>query len=623
MAFNKGRADDRKNWMNKYQEGSFVDHSKNKLSYEDFVNKELVQFARYDLMRSVPSVMDGLKPTQRKVLYCCFKRNLRSDVKVAQLVGYVGEHSAYHHGEMSLSGTIVSMAQDFVGSNNINLLVPSGQFGTRAQGGKDAASARYIYTRLHPLTRLIFSQLDDPVLDYQVEEGQSIEPYWYAPVIPLILVNGCDGIGTGWSTQVPNYNPLDVIDNMRQYIKRKPMRGMQPWYRGFTGTIKPSGEKGRYDCLGSFAQTSTTIMQITELPLRKWTQDYKEFLQSMMPGSDSKKGKLNVYDVREYHSDKRVHFVVRLDGNKLKERAAGEGGVEGVMRLKGSLSETNMVLFDSDGKIKKYKNVKDIMMEFAKVRLKMYDVRKKYMIQKLTLEKELLGNRARFIAMIIAKKLHVNNRKKADVVKDLTRFKFRKFGDTTPPRTGYEYLLGMQILTLTLERKLELEKLYKFKAEELAKLKKTTIQQLWTADLDRLEGGVRDLYGKELAEEEKRAAGAGKRKRKSSGEDEDDEMAGVELLKRPAAASSNLKLWKGAKKGRGAGRGRSRGKKGRGKADEDEEDDEKDGAEGEDGENATPVSEATEHLFGDVGRWTSGLLKAPGGLGGGKKRRKF
>merc|ERR1719169_351035 len=176
--------------MNAYVEGTCIDHTKDIVSYQDFVNLELVQFSKYSVMRSVPSVMDGFKPTQRKVLFCCFKRNLRSDVKVAQMVGYIGEHSAYHHGEMSLSGTIITMAQDFVGSNNLNLLVPSGQFGTRLQGGSDHASARYIYTRLAPMTRLIFSPLDDAVLNYLEEDGQRIEPEWFAPIIPMILVNG-------------------------------------------------------------------------------------------------------------------------------------------------------------------------------------------------------------------------------------------------------------------------------------------------------------------------------------------------------------------------------------------------------------------------------------------------
>jgi len=605
MAFNKGRSDDRKSWMNKYQEGTFLDHSKTAVSYEDFVNKELVQFSRYDLMRSVPSVMDGLKPSQRKVLYCCFKRNLRSDVKVAQLGGYVGEHSAYHHGEASLAATIVSMAQDFVGSNNLNLLVPSGQFGTRAQGGKDAASARYIYTRLAPITRLLFNPLDDPVLDYQVEEGQKIEPFWYAPIIPLILVNGTEGIGTGWSTSVPNYNPLDIIANMRQFIKKKPMRSMPPWYRGFTGTIKPSGEKGKYDCRGSYTKSSSTILQITELPLRKWTQDYKEFLQSNMPGGDQKKAKLNIYDVREYHTERTVHFVVRMDGSRLKNAEEKEG-IDAVMRLKSTINETNMVLFDHEGRITKYKSAKAIMDEFAKVRLKMYDMRKKYLIQKLTLEKELLGNRARFIAMIIAKKLHVNNRKKADVVKDLVKFKFRRFGDTTGTRTGFEYLLGMQILTLTLERKLELEKLYKAKNDELVQTKKTSVQQMWSADLDKLEDAIREMY----QNEDERQARASGQKRKAGLPSSGDAS---QALKRPAASP---KLWKGAKtKGRGGARGRGRGR-GRGGPVQEEEEEDQEAAE-------APVNEATEQLFGDVGRWTAGLLKAPGGLGGGRKRRRI
>merc|ERR1719277_593048 len=311
MAFSKSRADDRKVWMNGYQEGTFVDHSQPSLTYEDFVNYELVQFSKYSVMRSVPSIMDGFKPTQRKVLYCCFKRNLRSDVKVAQLVGYVAEHSAYHHGEASLATTIVSMAQDFVGSNNINLLVPSGQFGTRLQGGKDAASARYIYTRLSPITRLCFSPLDDAILAYQDEEGQMIEPYWYVPVIPMVLVNGAEGIGTGWSTSVPNYDPRTIIENLRLFIRRKKMKPMQPWYRGFRGTITPTkGERGKYDSCGVWSDKGNRV-EITELPLRRWTTDYREFLQSFLPGSE-KKSKIKLSDVREYHTENTVHFRLQF-----------------------------------------------------------------------------------------------------------------------------------------------------------------------------------------------------------------------------------------------------------------------------------------------------------------------
>ena len=92
------------------------------------------------------------------------KNNITKDSKVAQLSGSVSELSRYHHGEQSLNGTIVNMAQNFVGSNNINLLEPNGQFGTRLQGGDDSASERYIFTQLNPLTRYIFPEADDSVL---------------------------------------------------------------------------------------------------------------------------------------------------------------------------------------------------------------------------------------------------------------------------------------------------------------------------------------------------------------------------------------------------------------------------------------------------------------------------
>jgi len=574
MAFSKSRADDRKMWMNGYVEGTFVDHSQPSVSYEDFVKLELVQFSKYSVMRSVPSVMDGFKPSQRKVLFCAFKRNMRSDVKVAQLVGYIGEHSAYHHGEASLAGTIISMAQDYVGSNNVNLLVPSGQFGTRLQGGSDHASARYIYTRMSPVTRLLFSPLDDAILSYLNEDGQMIEPSFYVPVIPMVLVNGCAGIGTGWSTDVPNYDPLAIIDNLRSWLQKKKMKPMRPWYRGFSGAIEPIG-KGCYYSWGKFHETDDGL-EITELPVKKWTQDYKEFLQGMLPGGDSKSN-VSVADIREYHTERKAHFSVKIGAEMVAK--AKEAGIEHTFKLWGTLAETNMVLFDSEGKIKKYKNTLEIMEEFAGVRLKYYDHRKKYLIDKLTLERDLLSNRARFIAMIISKKLHINNRKKADVVKDLTRLRFQKFGDQSPPRSGFEYLLIMHIVSLTKERKEELERMAKDKANELEKVKRTSIQQMWLTDLDRVEAAITKIYEDENAEAADAKGGGGKgTKRKASSA----------KPRRKAAP---------------------------------EEDGE--GPEGGD-EAAAAAADPFDNPFGDVAKWTTGALKAKlesGGPSAMKKRR--
>lgn len=137
MAFNKKKADARKDWLRLYKPGTFLNHDVNVIPISDFVNKELILFSMADNIRSIPSVADGLKPGQRKVLFGCFKRNLQKEIKVAQLVGYVSEKTAYHHGEQSLTTTIVGLAQNFVGSNNINLLSPNGQFGTRLAVSRD------------------------------------------------------------------------------------------------------------------------------------------------------------------------------------------------------------------------------------------------------------------------------------------------------------------------------------------------------------------------------------------------------------------------------------------------------------------------------------------------------
>jgi DNA topoisomerase-2 len=188
MVFSKNRVDDRKKWLNNLQKGTYLDYSEaqgTSVQYSDFVNKEFILFSQADNQRSIPHIMDGFKPSQRKVLFSCFKRKLKAEIKVAQLAGYISEHSAYHHGEASLTGTIIGMAQNFVGSNNVNLLTPSGQFGTRRMGGKDAASPRYVFTKLENIARKIFHPDDDPLLNYLNDDGLTIEPDFYMPVIPM------------------------------------------------------------------------------------------------------------------------------------------------------------------------------------------------------------------------------------------------------------------------------------------------------------------------------------------------------------------------------------------------------------------------------------------------------
>ena len=506
MAFNKKKADDRKEWLRGFQPGTFMDHSVPEISITDFINRELILFSMADNARSIPSSVDGFKPGHRKILYACFKRNLRSEIKVAQLTGYVAEHSAYHHGEQSLSSTIVGMAQNFVGSNNLPLLEPIGQFGTRLQGGKDAASARYIFTNLSSLARAVFHPSDDPLLKYLVDDGQPIEPEWYLPVIPMLLVNGSDGIGTGWSSTIPNYDPRDVVEAIYCLMEDKDIPEMTPWYRGFTGRIEKDGAD-RYRVTGVIEKIDSTTVEITELPIRTWTQSYKEQLESWLQGTE--KVQPWIKDYKEYHTDSSVHFVVTLSEQALKD--AEKEGLEKKFKLTASISTSNLVCFDLEGRIKKYDSVESIIRDFYDLRLSYYRKRKEYMLDQMTFELTRLENKVRFVTEIIEGKLVVQNRKKVQILEELKSrdytpiYKNKKNGSqpTTPTVTeineegeadddeqgdksdhGYDYLLTMPIWSLTWEKVQQLMKEMKAKEDDINALIGKTINDLWRTDLD-------------------------------------------------------------------------------------------------------------------------------------------
>jgi DNA topoisomerase-2 len=289
MVFNKKRADDRKDWLGKYERDSYLDTDKETVSYDEFIHKELIHFSKYDCDRSIPNLMDGLKISLRKILFAAFKKNLTSEIKVAQFSGYVSEHSGYHHGEASLNAAIVGMGQNFVGSNNINLLVPSGQFGTRLQGGKDSASERYIFTYLNPITRKIFPGMDDAILKYLNDDGLMVEPIYYAPIIPMILVNGAKGIGTGFSTDVLPYNPNDIISYLCSKLQGNNDHANQefvPYYEGFQGTVAKISDS-KYVIKGSYQLLGNDKIVITELPVGYWTDDFKSHLESLLDSNDS------------------------------------------------------------------------------------------------------------------------------------------------------------------------------------------------------------------------------------------------------------------------------------------------------------------------------------------------
>lgn len=529
MVFDKERAADRRGWiLEEYDEAADVCIEKsngNSVTYEDFVNKEMIHFSHADNIRSVPSMIDGLKPSQRKVLFACFKRKLRSEIKVAQLTGYCAEHSAYHHGEASLQSTskwiqrmsrnweflhfaVIGMAQDFVGSNNINMLVPSGQFGTRIMGGADAASPRYIFTHLSPITRYLFPEADDCLLNYLEDDGLSIEPEFYCPIIPLLIVNGTQGIGTGWSTFIPSHDPKDVVNYIRAKLDdSESLPPIRPFARGFTGRIEPHPSGPGYISFGRATAPKRRIVQIDELPIGCWTAKYKEMLLLM-------RNKGMITSFVENHTTTKVSFTVTVPPVKLDKMK--KSGLEKQFKLSSTLRTSNMHAFGANQQMIKFETVEDIADAYFPYRLRMYEDRMSVLRSNMNYESTLMQNKARFIKSVTdgdidlitgrqsqeataarLVELGFDSGEKLRSIKNNNALG-RRYGDATTtlaPKEekegpDFEYLLNMPLSSLTRERIDGLRSDASKKDIERKRLENLDPKDLWVSELDTLESAL-------------------------------------------------------------------------------------------------------------------------------------
>ncbi|XP_022047589.1 DNA topoisomerase 2-beta isoform X1 [Acanthochromis polyacanthus] len=518
LAFSKKKTDDRKEWLTNFMEDRrqrrmhglpeqyLYGNQARHLSYNDFINKELILFSNSDNERSIPSLVDGLKPGQRKVLFTCLKRNDKREVKVAQLAGSVAEMSAYHHGEQALMMTIVNLAQNFVGSNNVNILQPLGQFGTRINGGKDAASPRYIFTMLSPLAKLLFPAVDSNLLKFLYDDNQKVEPEWYIPIIPMVLVNGAEGIGTGWACKIPNYDAREIVNNINRMLNHQEPMPMLPSYKNFKGVIHELGQN-QYLVSGEVSVIDKNTIEITELPVRTWTQAYKEsVLEPMLQGTD--KTPALISDYKEYHTDTTVKFVVRMSEEKLAQAEAV--GLHKVFKLQSSLTCNSMVLFDHMGCMKRYDSVHDILREFFELRLHYYKLRKDWLLGSLGAEASKLSNQARFVLEKIEGKITIENKSKRELIRMLVQKGYESdpvaawtkaqeksqeedyrdgndsdssvdSGSSSGP--NFNYILSMPLWCLTKEKVEELLKQRDVKKGELNDLQKKSPEDLWKEDL--------------------------------------------------------------------------------------------------------------------------------------------
>lgn len=487
-AFRKKLTDVRKQWLSEYDSsiGISLDDQppSSSMNIADFIDTELIKFSKSDCARSIPHIMDGFKESQRKGLFGVKKAGLTyksKEMRVSQIGAEVSKVSKYHHGEASMFGTITNMAMSFVGSNNVPIFAREGMFGTRMEGGKDAGQPRYIETKMDMLTHLIYRDNDEPLLSSVIDDGDSVEPRFYVPIIPMILVNGCTvGIGTGWSCSVPCYNPIDVINSVREWLSFDGnvydtdndmeicvLTEIHPWYRGFTGEITKVSEN-KYTSYGRVepGKTKGTYV-VSELPIGMWTEKFKEKCDDMMEEKTIK-------DYKDYSSIKEPNFVI----TEVKDGV--ECSIQGLGLTK-NISTNNMVLFDEYGTLKKYDSPERIIDHFCRVRYEYYKKRKQYLIPSIEKEVRILGNKERFIMEVIDETIEIRNVKKDKLMDILEKKGYDKIDDK------YDYLLNMSMWSLTAEKVGKIRDDLKSAKTKLDTIKKTSEKDMWLAELEELE----------------------------------------------------------------------------------------------------------------------------------------
>ena len=502
-AFSKDKADARKNWLKYYNQDNVLKivDGDNKVSYSDFVDNELIHFSNSDNLRSIPDLIDGLKPSQRKVLYSAFKKKLKSDIKVAQFCGYVSEQTSYHHGEASLQSTIINMAQNYPGSNNIELLYPSGQFGTRIANGKDASSPRYIFTRLSELTTSIYNELDGDNLIYLNDDGFSIEPKRYYPTIPMVLVNGAKGIGTGWSIDIPQYNPMDIIKKIENKLNDEEYGdSLVPWYRNYLGSFHKINDK-TFINKGVYEIVNNNTVKVLELPIGVSIDEYKEFLDKAVSGKDPKIDWIENYE--SHSTDTSACFIILCKNKTLQQfimdEVPDETGCNKIhreLKLVKSISLNNMVLYNKEHVLKRYDSPEEIIDEFYTIRLIYYTKRKESLLKKYTHKKDILENKIRFLQEQIDDILVLYKKKKDIVIQELENSNYLKISSKEDSEPDYEYLLSMRMDSVTEEKLNKLKEELADIIDKITDLQSKSNKDLWGDDLNELKNKYESYYSK-------------------------------------------------------------------------------------------------------------------------------
>lgn len=492
-----------------------------------FLDQRLRAYSKSSNRRAIANIMDGEKPSQRKVLYTALHNNMTNETGVIPFAGLVMGLTGYHHGEASLYGAVVGMARKYVGSNNINFLYPGGQFGSRAT--HKPAAPRYLKTRLSQITRLIFRPETDPILEHEIDDGRPVEPRWLMPVIPTVLLNGCNGTGTGWRTFVPPHNPTDLTDRLRAMIetedndayesrtvedrrtmvtrvlKEDAVTGfprLVPYYKGFRGTIRQSSafKYEVFGCLGDKPRchdvrgAGDRQWCVTEFDPSMTIEQYDKFITAV---TDSE-GKPIFADIHKHNSDTEINFIMF----PRKDFQMPEDPMERLQLfgLVTSIDVSNMYLFVPDPAaadgigFRKYDTTEDILVDFYLIRLEAYERQRLYQIEQLHQKIRKLSAKIRFVLAVIRgaqpetrdqpDALVLANRRHADARADAVRIVGEDYDDLI------DDFMKMALRSITQERveaiRQELAKL----EEELVELESINGAALWLDDLDALDAAL-------------------------------------------------------------------------------------------------------------------------------------
>lgn len=413
--FGKDYADWRKNWItNPSVVTTTITRQQPEIPISDFLNTDMHEYSVYSLRRSIPSLMDGMKTSQRKILYACMKKfnsNGNKRVKVAQLSAYVASITNYAHGEDSLNKAIVGMGQDFAGSNNMNILQPLGSFGSRIQRGKDAAAPRYLFTCLSDHAKKLFNKSDDDVLDYQEEEGYKVEPKFYVPQLPIVLINGTLGLATGFRSTIPCFNPDDVRKKIIDKIHgRENDENLKPWFNGFKTNDKTFITKdNKWHIEGDYDFVSSYKLIITEVPINMSIEQYETSVLKKLQENKV---------IRDFDKDHVDENSPRFTVNTLRPfKKEDHDEIMKVFKLTSTIPMTCFNLLDENEHVVTFRSVDEIISHWFRIKMEYIQKRKDSQLDHLNHNLRLFEQKRLFILSVVNGDLELRKVSEDDIVK--------------------------------------------------------------------------------------------------------------------------------------------------------------------------------------------------------------